>query len=253
MCHNNQDTPASLEWYDGNTTACTMCHTAGGTDAIPDNIHPNSGLHNVTPTVSEKTHDDTLGTGCTNCHTMPAVAPASTHINGTAVIDGSSNTDRGLFGDYTDAAAGTCSGSPGTVGDTGVTTAPARRAAGIVSGARRPRTATGPRCANCHGGVDGVNWAYDGSQAGSVEHDKDWDAAQSSSDGAEVIGNHSGNTDQTDRCDYCHVYPNTPYDATPDRLGGRRNGHLPRQQQDRHEFHPHLQRGDLRLCLQLPR
>ena len=82
MCHNNQDTPATLEWYDGNSSACTMCHTAGGTDDIPnDNIHPNSGLHAITPTVSETPHDGTLVVGAPTVTACRRSDPATSHIN----------------------------------------------------------------------------------------------------------------------------------------------------------------------------
>ena len=190
----------------------------GRTDDIPnDNIHPNSGLHAITPTVSETPHDGTLGSGCTDCHTMPTIAPASSHIDGTAVADSAANTDRGLWDDYQEAATGSCvsTGGQNEIGAGGCHDGP-----GEVGNWERIWSTTaansdGTECANCHGGPEGTSWTYDGTQAGSVEHDKDWDTGQSSADGAEVIGNHSANNDQTDQCNICHVYADTPYNASP--------------------------------------
>ena len=208
-CHNSKlTTDGTFGWYDAGTSTCTMCHTVGGAGA-----NPVSGLHNTNAglMVSGKRHDDTLkpASGCAACHGMPAVAPASTHMNGTFIADSNSNTDRGLTGLYTDAAAnsGTCSG--GIAG-----------AAGCHDGAgdagtwmrRWSNTAddggTAP-CANCHGGIAGSAWTFGGDNVagdGSVSHNRNWDGDGS----AEVMANH----DSANACNTCHVYPDAPYNGT---------------------------------------
>ena len=160
-----------------------MCHTAGGTDDIPNDIHsPELGTARDHPDGFRDPARRTLGSGCTDCHTMPTIAPASSHINGTAVADGAANTDRGLWTTTTGGGdrivcehgrsercrAGGCHDGPGEVGNwerIWSTTA---------------ANSDGTECANCHGVRRVTSWAYDGTQAGSVEHDKDWDTAQSS-------------------------------------------------------------------------
>ena len=70
-------------------------------------------------------------------------------------------------------------------------------------------------CTGCHGGLATLpanDWTF-GTGAhnttdGSVEHGYNlWDTLAS----ADVIGKHSGNGDQDDRCNTCHVYPANPY------------------------------------------
>jgi len=212
-CHNSKlTTDGTYGWYDAGTSTCTMCHTVGGAGA-----NPTTGLHDVNPalTVSGKRHDDTLNPalGCATCHGMPAVSPTSTHMNGTFPANSNSNTDRGLTGIYTDAAVntGTCSG--GVVGAAGC-----HDGAGDAGSWKRKWSNTADDggtapCANCHGGLNGTDWTIGADNVagdGDVSHNKDWDT----NSGAEVIGNHSGNTDNTDRCNTCHVYPDSPYNGT---------------------------------------
>ncbi len=77
---------------------------------------------------------------------------------------------------------------------------------GRGSGARRRATRDGTECLNCHGGINETDWRFGGSHSttdGNVEHGYSWDGDGTSS---EAIGNHNGDTGQTDRCNLCHVY-----------------------------------------------
>ncbi len=206
-CHNQQATLAAYGWYAGGASTCTMCHAVGGT-GIAD---PTDGLHDDTslPTISGVAHDESFPTGgtCTTCHVyMPAVSNTSTHMsNGTTPADGPANTtaDFYVFTAYTDSTAG-CSGTPVNAG--------CHDGAGDAGTWARVWSTTaynsdGTECANCHGGINESDWTF-GSGAhsttdGNVEHNYNWDTDGGS---AEVIGNHTGNTGEMDRCDLCHVY-----------------------------------------------
>ncbi len=212
-CHNSKlTTDGTFGWYDTGTSTCTMCHTIGGAGS-----NPTTGLHNTTSgsMVTGKRHDDTLkpASGCAACHGMPTIAPASSHINGTFTADSGANTDRGLTGLYTDAVAnsGTCSG--GIAGAVGC-----HDGAGDAGTWKRKWSNTADDggtapCANCHGGLGGTDWTIGADNVvgdGDVSHNRDWDGIN----GAQVIGNHSGNTGSTDRCNTCHVSPDAPYNST---------------------------------------
>lgn len=208
-CHNGKQTQlGSFGWYDGTTSTCTMCHTVGGAGA-----NPTSGLHNIVPTVSGKRHDDSL-TACATCHAaLPAIdnTAAATHIDGSFSADSGSNTDRGLSGLYTDGSPGTCSG--GVAGAAGC-----HDGAGDAGTWKRRWSTTaansdGSECANCHGGFGANDWTFGSNNAvgdGSMSHAKDWDGNAS----LQMIGKHSGNTGQSDKCNVCHVYPDAPYGST---------------------------------------
>lgn len=115
-CHNNKlTTDGTYGWYDAGISTCMMCHTLGGTN------NPTSGLHNVVPSVTGITHDDTFGTGgtCASCHTMTTAminATSGTHINsiftGNGFTASPDFTSMGLSGAMYTASAdntGTCS------------------------------------------------------------------------------------------------------------------------------------------------
>ena len=141
----------------------------------------------------------------------PTFENGSTHIDGTddSATVAASSLDANL--NYT---GSTCFGSGNTgftschsgVGDDGTW---ARLWDNTVS---YDTGGTLVECAGCHGGFNN-DWTYDGTQAGNTDHTKDWDTAQSSGDGAEVIGNHANTTNAT-KCNICHVYADAPYDTT---------------------------------------
>ncbi len=212
-CHNRQATPASYGWYAAGTSACTMCHAVGGTGIS----QPVDGLHDSSPlpTVSGVAHDESFPTGgtCTTCHVyLPAFSAGSTHMaNGTTPADGGANTtaDFYVFTAYTDSSAA-CSGAPVNanchdgVGDAGTW---------LRVWSTTAYNSDGTECANCHGGVTGEVWTFGlgahSTTDGNVEHNYDWDGATAS----EVIGSHSQDNDETDRCNLCHVYQFTGYSS----------------------------------------
>lgn len=208
-CHNSKlTTDGTFGWYDAGTSTCTMCHTVGGAGS-----NPTTGLHNVNAgsTVTGKRHDDTLkpASGCEACHGMPGIAPASTHINGTFTVDSNSNTDRGLTGLYTDAAAntGTCSG--GIAGAAGCHDGPGDAGTWMRRWSNTADDGGTAPCANCHGGVAGSAWTFGNDNVvgdNNVSHLRNWDGDGS----AEVMGNH----DSANACNTCHVYPDAPYNST---------------------------------------
>ncbi|GEM_PF-1329073 len=211
-CHNNKLTTAgTYGWANTGTSACLMCHTLGG--ASND---PTSGLHNVVPTITGQTHDDSFATGgtCTSCHTtMPTVA--STHINGTFTGNGTIAGDKtamGLFAAYTATAdnIGTCSGA--LVGG-------ASCHANIMdagSWARKwdasiPGQTNGTECQGCHGGMSGNDWTFgnDGVTGdNSTSHNRNWDGDGNTN---EVYGNHKDSASNATKCNICHVYADAPY------------------------------------------
>ncbi len=208
-CHNTKTTGAgTYGWRDAGTSTCTMCHTIGGGGTVD----PNSGLHAISPTVSAQQHDDGL-TACTTCHdSLPAMSTISTHVNNNAT-----NTQpRGLFAAYTDGSPGSCfggvTGNAGCHDGAGEAGSWARKWDSTISGASDGST----ECQGCHGGFSN-DWTYSGALAGNVDHQRDWDSASSSSDGAEVMANHDG----TDKCKTCHVFPDGPYNSS---WGGANHG-----------------------------
>jgi predicted CxxxxCH...CXXCH cytochrome family protein len=196
-CHNEKTTAANFSWYAASTTACTMCHTPGGSGA-----NPTTGLHNVTPSVSGERHDDSLGSGCGECHTMPAIGPASTHINGTFVSDSSSNNDRGITRTnmtWTDGATntGTCTGT-GLLGchlDGGAWTRLWSTTASNTDGSQ---------CKNCHGTFD-QGWAT----GITVDHTQDYNGDSTSNELYQNHDNGDSSTTQYNQCQTCHVYNNS--------------------------------------------
>ena len=210
-CHNNKATSGGYTWTGAGTSVCLMCHTLGG--ASND---PTSGLHNVVPTVTGQTHDDTFATGgtCITCHTtLPTVA--GTHINGSFTGNGfiaGDKTNMGLFTAYTATAdnLGTCAGA--AVGG-------ASCHANIMdagSWARKwdasiPGQTNGTECQGCHGGMSGTDWTFGGGAHNTtdynVEHNYSWDGDGSN----EIIGNHKDSASNSTRCNICHVYADAPY------------------------------------------
>ncbi|TYO97132.1 putative CxxxxCH...CXXCH cytochrome family protein [Geothermobacter ehrlichii] len=188
-CHNGKTTgTGTFGWYDAGTSTCTMCHTPGDPGA-----NPTTGLH-VVSAAGVQAHDDTLGTaGCTECHNaLPAIdnTSASTHINGTFVVDSGVNDDRGI----------TVSGNITAFSQAAVGTSDSCAASCHSDGGNWQRlwstsadsTATSlgsARCDVCHGQLN--NW-----RAGmSVNHNL-----------AKI--NDGTHTD----CTQCHVAPDAPYD-----------------------------------------
>ena len=223
-CHNNQATTGTWAWNSTGTGTCLLCHTLGGAGS-----NPTSGLHNVTPTVSGQRHDDAFGASgtCISCHTtLPAVAPTSTHINGTFTGNGTiagDKTNMGLFAAYTATAndIGTCSNSGGA----GVASAAchgdgvAAAQKGDAGTWKRIWNSTinagtgGAECANCHGGFSGSDWTFGVTSGAANTGDTTTDhMANYDGDGLsnEVSGNHSGTTQAT-RCINCHVYGDSNY------------------------------------------
>jgi len=203
-CHNSKSNlPGTYGWYDGGAADCDMCHTPGG--HAEDFANPTSGLHNITPTISGTTHDQTL-TACDTCHALIPdnyTNQGSAHVDGTFTANSGSNTDRYLFSDYTDGSPGTCAG--GNVGLGGCHD----QGDGGTWNRRWSTTAAnsdGTECDNCHGGVNGEGtWTFGSNNVvgdGSMSHDRNWDGSGVS----EVIGEHSADTSNADRCNTCHVY-----------------------------------------------
>ncbi|MDT8422430.1 MAG: CxxxxCH/CxxCH domain-containing protein, partial [Desulfuromonadales bacterium] len=150
----------SGDWLDSNILACLECHVTGKVGAA---LLPTSGLHAVIARVSGKTHDATLhASGCEACHTTIRTQ-TTTHIKGSVVADGASNTDRGLFAAYTDAATGSCMG-------TGVNLAAGCHRDNGDWGRKWATTVVnsdGAECGNCHGGI-GVGYAVASWTAGII-------------------------------------------------------------------------------------
>jgi predicted CxxxxCH...CXXCH cytochrome family protein len=208
-CHNNKATLAgTYGWYDNNVADCDMCHTVGGAGA-----NPNTGLHNITPTMTGISHNDTLA-ACETCHSaIPDnfLTQASGHVDGSFTADSGSNNDRYLFTDYIDGTPGTCAG--GNVGFGGC-----HDGGGEAGGWQRKWSLTADDggtavCDNCHGGVNGEGtWTFGSNNAtgdGHMSHDRNWDGAGA----LEVIGQHSADTSPNDRCNTCHVYGDAEYGA----------------------------------------
>ncbi len=193
-CHNNKATgngASTFGWYDAATNTCTMCHTTGGAGA-----NPTTGLH-TNATAGVQDHDETLGTGCIECHNaMPAIdnTAGATHVNGTFAIDSGVNlqgdNDRGITvaGNITafteaavlteDSCAASCHADGGSWERLWSTDADS---SSEVLGA--------PRCNVCHGYLTNF-------RAGMTP---DHSAIPKINDGTH------GN------CSTCHVRPNAPY------------------------------------------
>ncbi len=209
-CHNEKSTTATYGWYATNTSTCLMCHTIGSGTA-----NPTSGLHAGTLTLTRENHDDSFLTGgsCSTCHLAGYMTAAGSHINGTVATGSATNTtaDFYVFTAYTDATTGSCSGAPVNtnchdgIGDAGTW----RRLWSTTA-----QNTDGTECANCHGGVTGKVWTFGlgahSATDGNVEHNYSWDGDGASS---EVIGNHSADTAETDRCNLCHIYQFTGYSS----------------------------------------
>ncbi|PNU19659.1 hypothetical protein C2E25_11180 [Geothermobacter hydrogeniphilus] len=191
-CHNSKVTgTGTYGWYDAGTSTCTMCHTPGAAGA-----NPNTGLHTVVNNPTEvQVHDNTLGTGCTECHnSLPAIdnTGASTHINGTFAADSAVNTDRGIsvsgnITAFTQAASGTddsCASNCHSDGGTWQRL--------WSKDADSTSNAVGaPRCNVCHGYLN--NW-----RAGMTPDHSTKTAINNGTHG---------------NCSTCHVRPNAPYDV----------------------------------------
>jgi predicted CxxxxCH...CXXCH cytochrome family protein len=211
-CHNSKaNVPGTYGWYDAAVSDCVMCHTPGG--HAEDFANPTTGLHNITPTTSGVTHDNTLAV-CNTCHSVIPdnyTTQTSAHIDGTFPADTNSNTDRYLFADYVDGTPGTCLG-----GNSGA--AGCHDGNGEVGTWKRCWSDTADNggtvvCDNCHGGVNGEGtWTFGSNNTigdNNMSHDRNWDG-----EGAlEVIGQHSADTSSTDRCNTCHVYGDAEYGA----------------------------------------
>lgn len=189
-CHNGKNTgTATYGWANSGTSTCTMCHTTGGTGS-----NPSTGLHTVVNNPTEvQVHDNTLGTGCTECHNaLPAIGntAGSTHINGTFVADSALNDDRGITvsGNITafnqaavgteDSCASNCHSDAGTWQRLWST------AADSTSNA-----VGAPRCNVCHGYLN--NW-----RTGMTPDHSTKTAINNGTHG---------------NCSTCHVRPNAPY------------------------------------------
>lgn len=131
-CHNNKSTGATtFGWRNAGVSTCTMCHVGGTTDGT-------SGLHTGTPTVSGKTHNNTLdASGCVVCHTT---SPSSSHISGT--VETSSPTIALAAGvGFTDGATPTCTAS----------TCHSDGGAWQRKWSTTAMNSNGTECAGCHG------------------------------------------------------------------------------------------------------
>ncbi len=225
-CHNNKLTvDNSYGWYDATTGAgCVVCHTVGGANDLPNNnIHPNTGLHNVTPTVSGVKHDDSFSVSgtCNSCHTgIVSTMVGGTHINGAAVADGASNNDRGLFAAYTDAVANT-----GTCFGTGVDNTTNCHADGGTWKRRWSTTASAndgaTECANCHGTFT-TGWRWDNpAPAGTTDH-SDPSALNTGGAGGDAMGFAGMHPD----CQICHGWGKAGYlTAWQNKTAGATPGH----------------------------
>jgi len=214
-CHNDNSTPAAFEWYDGSTSDCVMCHVAGGSGTVD----PVSGVHSGSPTVSGVAHDDNFasGAGCTTCHSSMDAFMVNNH--GNDADNGNAVASLGLTaGMYTQTStagngSGTCSGGSVSAGTChGIDPIDAGTWARLWNDTVSYQTGGG-ECAGCHGGFGSNDWTFGSADSATdyqVSHTRDWDAAQSSSDGAEVEGNHSGSTTAT-KCNICHVYADAAY------------------------------------------
>lgn len=189
-CHNNQLTQdGTYGWYDAGVSTCTMCHTVGvANDIANNNIHPNTGLHNMTEAGVEKHSDQITGGDCSSCHTTPG----STHRDGVAVGETNFNTDRGLVAAVTYAQ--------GNVNQSTCMPSGALSACHSDGGAwgrqwstAADSTATNvgaARCDVCHGQINEWRTGL------SVPHNLA---------GVNATTNHS-------TCKQCHVAPDAPYD-----------------------------------------
>jgi predicted CxxxxCH...CXXCH cytochrome family protein len=230
-CHVDKTTPAWNTVIDN--TACTACHQTGQT-AAPN---PSSGLHygSTAPTVTGQWHDNTLDPTkkCTVCHTT--LFSQLTHVNGIFQGGNGQKTQMGLIADYTQTAdnVGTCMGTPGIVGGVGCHDGGGDAGRWARRWDRTIHYATdGTECKGCHGGLGTNDWTFGTDDAvgdGQVSHGKDWDTNAT----ADVIGNHSGNTDQNDKCNICHVYSDAPYGQN----GNSRIGWVGRAAPDNSTYH----------------
>jgi predicted CxxxxCH...CXXCH cytochrome family protein len=181
-CHNNTNTGAgTYGWRDAGTSDCTMCHTAGVAKASPS-INPTSGLHDVTPTVSGVTHDQTLdASGCAVCHTA---TPSAGHINGS---DADTPTVAG--------SSGYSSGNPATCtnvchSDNGNWARYWHENAG---------QSNGTECDGCHGTFATNNGDAQGFGLGVAGRHQ---ISTEGDPGGQIEANHDG----TDKCLTCHAY-----------------------------------------------
>jgi hypothetical protein len=142
QCHNDYTTPT---WGTAATDACTVCHTAGGSNLYD----PVSGLHNTTNLTD---HDQTInggtGTACEKCHDNTP-EPAA-HWNGNLDVPTAWNTTNIPAGyvNATDDCAATCHTDDNT---TNVLWN--RRWSGVEDAAwgYGDNASTALVCGNCHG------------------------------------------------------------------------------------------------------
>ncbi len=212
-CHNQQATPASYGWYAAGTSACTMCHAVGGTGISPAGGW--SARQFATADGSRRGARRVVPDGW-HLHDVPRVHAGvqrrrrrtwrTARRRPTAAAN--TTADFYVFTAYTDSSAA-CSGAP--------VNANCHDGAGDAGTWARVWSTTaynsdGTECANCHGGVTGERVDV---RSGRAQHDRRQRRAQlrlgRRRPSSEVIGNHSGDTDQTDRCDLCHVYQFTGY------------------------------------------
>jgi predicted CxxxxCH...CXXCH cytochrome family protein len=219
-CHNNNPTttsPTAYDWYDGATSDCSMCHVAGGSGTVD----PLSGIHKPGTLTSSTPHDDSFASGatCTTCHSTMDAFGVGKHgdgnDDGNDVAGGSIGLTAGLYTQTSTAGygSGTCSGGSVSAGSChGIDPIDAGSWARLWDDTISYQS-NGTECAGCHGGFSN-DWTFgsaDNATDFEVSHTKDWDAAQSSNDGPEVIGNHSANTLNTNKCNTCHVYGDAAY------------------------------------------
>jgi len=174
------------------------------------------------PTISQLAHDDAFGAGgtCLSCHVaVPAIGPATGHINGALAADDAltSTNEYYVLAAYTDAAGngGACAG--GAAPPAGVN-AGCHDGGGDAGTWKRLWSTTayltdGTQCANCHGGMNQTDWTFGAASSttdGSVEHERNWDGDATS---GEVSGNHANLAGNGTKCNVCHVYADTPYTA----------------------------------------
>jgi hypothetical protein len=92
-------------WTDTSIT-CTDCHT----DTTTSGQNPTSGLHSITPTISEQRHDSSISGGCEACHTPNASDHQDGTFEGNGIVAGD-RTAMGISSFWTQGASdntGTC-------------------------------------------------------------------------------------------------------------------------------------------------
>jgi len=196
-CHNGAATPASPGWATFTGITCVDCHTVGGVNT-GSSANPVTGLHNMTQAGVQK-HDDTLATGCEECHTKASIGGHWDGSNGgdppnyTDVQVGVSGGVTG--GTYTDAGGtGTIRGTCATTchsdgGDWSRQWSTAADSIAITSGSAR--------CDVCHGQYQSIGGGW---TAGTSHGETFSGAASSRGSGHNSLGG------AANACEDCHMY-----------------------------------------------